>query len=57
MRRSASEDDEAVIGRVFDDRYEVVSRLGSGGMADVYLANDLLLGGGWHQDLSARYRR
>jgi eukaryotic-like serine/threonine-protein kinase len=33
-----------VIGRVFDDRYEVVSKLGSGGMADVYLANDRHLG-------------
>ncbi len=33
-----------MIGRVFDDRYEVVRKLGSGGMADVYLANDRLLG-------------
>jgi len=33
-----------VIGRVFDDRYEVGRKLGSGGMADVYLANDRLLG-------------
>jgi beta-lactam-binding protein with PASTA domain/predicted Ser/Thr protein kinase len=33
-----------LIGRVFDDRYEVVRKLGSGGMADVYLANDRLLG-------------
>ncbi len=39
-----SEDGRALIGRVFDDRYEVVSKLGSGGMADVYLANDRLLG-------------
>lgn len=33
-----------MIGRVFDDRYEVVRKLGSGGMADVFLANDRLLG-------------
>ncbi|MBN1629257.1 MAG: serine/threonine protein kinase, partial [Thermoleophilia bacterium] len=33
-----------MIGRVFDDRYEVGRKLGSGGMADVYLANDRLLG-------------
>ena len=33
-----------MIGRVFDERYEVVRKLGSGGMADVYLANDRLLG-------------
>jgi serine/threonine protein kinase/beta-lactam-binding protein with PASTA domain len=33
-----------VIGRVFDNRYEVKRRLGSGGMADVYLAYDQLLG-------------
>ena len=38
------EDGKALIGRVFDDRYEVISKLGSGGMADVYLANDRLLG-------------
>jgi eukaryotic-like serine/threonine-protein kinase len=33
-----------LIGQVFDDRYEVARKLGSGGMADVYLANDRLLG-------------
>lgn len=33
-----------MIGKVFDDRYEVVRKLGSGGMADVYLAHDRLLG-------------
>jgi serine/threonine protein kinase/beta-lactam-binding protein with PASTA domain len=33
-----------VIGRVFDDRYVVVRKLGSGGMADVFLADDRLLG-------------
>ncbi len=29
---------------MFDDRYEVLKRVGSGGMADVYLAKDRLLG-------------
>ena len=33
-----------LIGRLFDDRYEVVSKLGSGRVADVYLANDRVLG-------------
>jgi beta-lactam-binding protein with PASTA domain/predicted Ser/Thr protein kinase len=33
-----------VIGRVFDERYEVIRKLGSGGMADVYLADDRHLG-------------
>jgi beta-lactam-binding protein with PASTA domain/predicted Ser/Thr protein kinase len=36
--------DKTVIGRVFDNRYEVIRKLGSGGMADVYLAKDRLLG-------------
>jgi len=33
-----------VIGRVFDDRYEVIRPLGTGGMAEVYLAHDRHLG-------------
>ena len=31
-------------GMIIDDRYKVVSRVGSGGMADVYAAEDLQLG-------------
>ena len=31
-------------GTIIDGRYEVVARIGSGGMADVYLARDTLLG-------------
>ncbi|MGD0197663.1 MAG: Stk1 family PASTA domain-containing Ser/Thr kinase [Solirubrobacteraceae bacterium] len=31
-------------GTIIDDRYRVVSRVGSGGMADVYAAEDLQLG-------------
>lgn len=34
----------AVIGRVFDNRYEVIRRLGAGGMAEVFLAHDRHLG-------------
>ena len=33
-----------LIGRLVDGRYEVVSKLGSGRVADVYLANDRVLG-------------
>ena len=33
-----------MIGRVFDDRYEVIRPLGTGGMAEVYLAHDRHLG-------------
>ncbi|MDQ3935628.1 MAG: PASTA domain-containing protein [Actinomycetota bacterium] len=35
---------EVAAGTVVDDRYEVRQRLGSGGMADVYLAHDRQLG-------------
>src|SRR5580700_8610942 len=35
---------DAVLGSVVDGRYKVVSRLGAGGMADVYLAEDEQLG-------------
>ena len=33
-----------MIGRVFDNRYEISSKLGTGGMAEVYLAHDRHLG-------------
>src|SRR5437588_4605283 len=35
---------ELAPGILIDDRYKVVSRLGAGGMADVYLAEDQQLG-------------
>src|ERR687885_185757 len=35
---------DALIGSLFDGRYKVVRRLGSGGMANVYLAEDQELG-------------
>jgi beta-lactam-binding protein with PASTA domain/cytochrome c556 len=35
---------DAVLGSLVDGRYKVVSRLGAGGMADVYLAEDQQLG-------------
>jgi serine/threonine-protein kinase len=35
---------DRLIGSLFDGRYQVVRRIGSGGMADVYLAEDQELG-------------
>src|SRR5207253_11506677 len=35
---------DALIGTLFDGRYKVIRRLGSGGMANVYLAEDQELG-------------
>jgi beta-lactam-binding protein with PASTA domain/predicted Ser/Thr protein kinase len=35
---------DAVLGSLIDGRYKVVARLGAGGMADVYLAEDQQLG-------------
>src|SRR5437773_8783118 len=35
---------DALLGTVFDGRYKIVRKLGAGGMADVYLAEDQELG-------------
>ena len=34
------------IGKIFAGRYRIVKQIGRGGMADVYLAKDLILDGG-----------
>ena len=33
------------IGKIFAGRYRIVKQIGRGGMADVYLAKDLILDG------------
>ena len=30
-------------GKILDSRYEIIKKIGSGGMADVYMAKDILL--------------
>ena len=34
------------IGKIFAGRYRIIKQIGRGGMADVYLAKDLILDGG-----------
>ena len=31
-----------MIGKILDERYELIKKIGSGGMADVYMAKDIL---------------
>ena len=37
------ETEQTMIGKILDERYELIKKIGSGGMADVYMAKDILL--------------
>ena len=43
-----------MINKVLDDRYQLVRKIGTGGMADVYLAKDLLPVSYTHLDVYKR---